>query len=197
MQNIKAIVIGAILLAIGGGLLSGVDLGGGTLYWVTWVFTGFGVAMFANGLYQAFGAGSVGADANEAYQHDSTARLIMQCTLIVAQADGPLSDEELALVTDIGSEVAQQKLDPESIRRIAAVVDNRGEAILEEIRAEGKMLNLDERRTIIDACLLVLKLNKEGDARVTHSVGVIAAQLGFSEIEVGAMVVEALKEQQN
>jgi uncharacterized membrane protein YebE (DUF533 family) len=196
MQGVKNIILGFISLAVGGGLLVAVDPGGMLKYGV-WVLIVIGVVMIAGGLYQFAGPGSAGVDAQVAYKSSSTARLLMQSMLTTALADGHIDDEEVTAIIDACEEVVHEHLDPESIRRLADLVEKRGDAIMEEIRYEGKMLNLDARKAIIDACVLVLMADGNIDVRETAAVNVIAQQLGFSDIESQAMIADAISADKN
>ena len=191
MQGTKNIILGFIFLAAAAGIMMAVDLAGVLQYGV-WGLAAFGAVMFAGGLYQALGPGSAGMDAEQAYKSSSTARLLMQSMLTTALANGHLDDGEVETIAEACEEIVHEHLDPESIRRIADMVEQKGDTILEEIRYEGKMLNLDARKAIIDACILVLKTEDEIDARATAAVTAIGEQLGFEDAETRAMIAEAM-----
>ncbi len=191
MQGTKNIILGFIFLAAAGGIMMAFDLGG-VLAWGVWGLAAFGAVLFAGGLYQALGPGSAGLDAEQAYNSSSTARLLMQSMLTTALANGHLDDGEVETIAEACEEIVHEHLDPESIRRIADMVEQKGDAILEEIRYEGKMLNLDARKAIIDACILVLMAEEEIDARATAAVTAIAEQLDFSEAETRSMIADAM-----
>ncbi|MEN8197134.1 MAG: hypothetical protein ABFS30_11575, partial [Pseudomonadota bacterium] len=74
MQGVKNIILGLIFLIAGGAVMTAVDLGGMLNYGV-WGLIAFGAVMVAGGLYQSFGPGSAGVDAEVAYKTSSTARL--------------------------------------------------------------------------------------------------------------------------
>jgi uncharacterized tellurite resistance protein B-like protein len=191
MQGVKNITLGLIFLIAGGAVMTTVDLGGMLNYGV-WGLIAFGAVMVAGGLYQSFGPGSAGVDAEVAYKASSTARLLMQSMLTTALADGHVDDEEVEAIIEACEEVVHEHLDPESVRRLADLVERKGDAILEEIRYEGKMLNLDARKAIIGGCVLVLMSDDKIDVRQTAAVNAIAQQLGFSEIESQSMIAEAM-----
>lgn len=192
MQGIRNIILGFVFIAAGGGVMVAVDLRGGMLEWGAWGLVAMGVVMFGGGIYQAVGPGSAGADAENAYKTSSTARLLMQSMLTTALADGPLADEEVRTIADACESVVHERLDPASIRRLADRVEKRGDAILAEIRQEGKMLNLDERKNIVAACVMVLAVGGDADVRETAAVNAIGLHLGFSEFETQTMIVQAM-----
>lgn len=191
MQAAKNIILGLIFMAGGGAIIMAVKLGEILNYGV-WGLIAMGAVMFAGGLYQTLGPGGAGADAEEAYKSSSTARLLMQSMLTTALADGHIDDVEVEAIIEACEEVVHEHLAPESIRRLAEIVERKGDAILDEIRYEGQMLNLNARKAIIDACILVLMADGNVDVRETAAVNVIAQQLGFSDIESQAMIAEAI-----
>lgn len=196
MPGAKNIVLGLVFMAAGSAVLVALDFGGGLLEWGGWGLAALGFVVFAGGVYQAVGPGSAGLDAEQAYKSSSTARLLMQSMLTTALADGHLEESELEAIAEACEEVVHEHLDPKSIRRIAEIVEKRGDAILEEIRYEGKMLNLDARKAIIDACVLVLMVDGDIDVRETAAVQVIGEQLGFSDAETQSMIDAALPAKQ-
>ncbi len=196
MQGVKNITLGFIFVVTGSALMMAVDLGGILNYGV-WGLIAFGAVMAAGGLYQFFGPGSAGVDAEVAYKSSSTARLLMQSMLTTALADGHIVDEEVEAIVEACEEVVHEHLDPESIRRLAELIEEKSDIIMEEIRYEGKMLNLDARKAIVDACVLVLMVDDNIDVRQTAAVNAIAQQLGFSEIESQAMITEAMTAEQD
>lgn len=193
MQGAKNVVLGLLLLVGGAGPIMAGILAPGLLEWSAWAVAGFGLAMFGTGLYQMAGLSAATIDAEEVYRHSATVRLLMQSMLTTALADGHLDDDEIATIAEACEDVVHEHLDPESIRQIGEQIKQKGDAIFEEIRYEGKMLNLDSRKAIIDACVLVLMVDGDIDARETAAVNAIAQQLGFSEIESQAMIADAIK----
>ncbi len=191
MQGVKNIIIGSILMTAGSGVMMAVDLGGLLKYGV-WCVIAVGAVMVVGNLYQFVGPGSAGADAEEAYKSSSTARLLMQSMLTTAVADGHIDDEEVEAIVDACETVVHEHLDPDSVRRLATLVEQRGDAILEEIRYEGKMLNLDARKAVINACVMVLMADGTDDIRETAAVNAIGRQLGFSDAETQAIVAEIM-----
>ncbi|UCH72848.1 MAG: TerB family tellurite resistance protein [Rhodospirillales bacterium] len=194
MPGIKNIILGVLLAAAGGGVYVAVDLGDSVLGYVVWGLIGCGAILFIGGLYRALGPEAKGADATEAYKSDTIARLVMQSTIMTALADGPLDDEEIEMIVTACESVVHERLDKESIRRVAKVVESRGEEILHEIHSEGQMLNPDARKALFDACVLVLTADHKVDIRQTAAVTAIARQLGFGEDEAQAMLADAMKE---
>lgn len=192
MQGVKNIISGLIFMAGGGGIFMAVNLRG-MLAWGVWGLIAVGAVMLAFGLYQAFILGTATVDAGEAYRSSSTARLLMQSMLTTALADGHLDDIEVKTIANACEEVVHEHLDPESIRRIAELVEEKGDAIMEEIRYEGKMLNLDARKAVIGACALVLMSNGKIDTRKTVALNAIGEQLDFSAFETQAFIVEAME----
>lgn len=197
MQGGRNIVLGLVLAAAGGAIFASVDLGVGVWAYVAWGLVVCGVIVFAGGLYQAMSPGSAGADATEVYKSDTIARLVMQSTISTALADGPLDEEELGMIATACESVVHEPVDKESIRRVADLVEGRGDEILKEIHSEGQMLNLDARRAVVDACILVLQADENVDVRQTAAVTAIALSLGYSEDEAQAMLVEAMRDQNN
>jgi tellurite resistance protein len=191
MQGVKNIILGFVFLAIGGGLMVAVDLGGMLKYGV-WGLIVVGAVMIAGGLYQFAGPGSAGVDAHKAYQSSSTARLLMQSMLTTALADGHVDDEEVEAIVDACEEVVHEHLDPDSVRQLAELVEEKGDAILDEIRYEGKMLNLAARKAVINACVMVLMADGKNDVREMVAVNAIGEQLGFSPAETEAIVAETM-----
>jgi uncharacterized tellurite resistance protein B-like protein len=191
MQGAKNIIFGSIFLAAGGGLLMAVDLGA-ILKYGTWGLIVVGAVMLAGGLYQMVGPGSAGVDAHKAYQSSSTARLLMQSMLTTALADGHVDDEEVEAIVVACEEVVHEHLDPDSIRELAELVEEKGDAILDEIRYEGKMLNRAARKAVINACVAVLMADGKSDIRETAAINAIGEQLGFSQAETEEIVAETM-----
>lgn len=192
MPGIRNIVFGILLMAAGSAVLAALGFGSGLLQWGGWGMAAMGFFIFAGGVYQLVGPASAGLDAEEAYKSSSTARLLMQSMLSTALADGHLDEIEIVTIAEACEEVVHEHLDSGSIRRVAEIVEKRGDDILEEIRAEGKMLNLDARKAIIDACVMVLIADGEVDVRETAAVTTIGEQLGFSEMETRSIMDAAL-----
>jgi uncharacterized tellurite resistance protein B-like protein len=188
MQGAKNIILGLVFLAAGSGLIMFFNLGDGALKWSVWGLAGFGAILLVGGVYQMVGPGSGGVDAHQAYKSSSTARLLMQSMMATAVADGHIDDEEVETIVEACEEVVHEHMDPETIRELAELVEEKGDKILDEIRYEGKMLNLTARKAIIDACILVLKADGKIDSRQTRVVELIAEQLGFSPDEAAAMI---------
>lgn len=195
MPGISNIFLGFILIAAGAVFLAAFDLRGGALEWGAWGAIAMGAVMFGGGLYQAFGPGSAGVDAEPAYKNSSTVRLLLQSMLTTALADGPLTDEEAKTIAVAGESVVHNRLDPASIHRLADLVEKRGDAILEEIRQEGKMLNLDERKDIIAACVQVLAVDGAADVKKTAAVNAVGLQLDFSEFETLTIIADSMPAQ--
>jgi tellurite resistance protein len=191
MQGAKNIILGIIFMAVGGGLLMAVDLGR-TLNYGFWGLIAVGAVMVAGSLFKYLGPGSAGVDAEQAYKSSSTARLVMQSTLTTALADGHIDDEEVEAIVDACETVVHEHLDPDSVRRLADLVEEKGDVILEEIRYEGKMLNLDARKAVINACVMVLMADGKTDIRETSAINAIGRQLDFSEAETQAIVAETM-----
>jgi tellurite resistance protein len=193
MQGIKNIILGLIIAAAGGAIFATVDLSAGVWSYAAWGLVVCGVIVFAGGAYQAMSPGAVGADATEVYKSDTIARLVMQSTIFTALADGPLDDEEVGMIATASESVVHEPVNKESIRRLAELIESRGDEILQEIRSEGQMLNLDARRAVVDACILVLQADEQVDVRQTAAVTAIARSLGYSEDEAQALIVEAMR----
>lgn len=191
MHGVTNIVLGLLLLLGGGGLIMAGVLAPGILLWSSWAIAGFGFAMFGTGLFQAFG-GAGAVDAEEAYRHSATVRLLMQGMLTTALADGELNDEEVTTIADACEEVIHEPLDPESIRQMGDQIRKKGDAVFHEIGYEAKMLNLSARKAVVDACALVLMLDHDVDARKSAAARAVAQHLGFSETEAEAMIAQAL-----
>jgi uncharacterized tellurite resistance protein B-like protein len=196
MQGAKNTILGSICLLIGAGLLMAVDLGAILKYGV-WGLIAVGAVMLAGGLYQIAGPGAAGVDAHKAYQSSSTARLLMQSMLTTALADGHVDDEEVEAIVVACEEVVHEHLDPDSIRQLAELVEEKGDAILNEIRYEGKMLNRDARKAVINACIVVLMADGKIDVRETAAVNMIGEQLGFSPDEMEAIIAESMPAEEN
>ena len=193
MQGIRNIFLGLVLAAAGAVVLATVDLSGSTLVYVAWGLIAGGVALLAAGLYRAMSAGSGGADATEIYKSDTIARLVMQSTITTALADGPLDDKEIEMILTACESVVHERLDRESIRRLAALIEDRGDEILDEIHSEGPLLNLDARKAVVDACILVLQADDKVDVRQTAAVTAIARKLDFSEDEAQSLIAESMR----
>ena len=192
MQGIKNIVLGLVLAAVGGAILVAADLGGGVLIYAVWGLAAGGAVLFASGLYRAMGPGSAGTSAEEAYKSDSIARLMLQSTITTALADGDLNDEEVAMIVTACESAVHEHLDSQSIHRLAKLVGDKGDEILGEIHSEGRMLNLDARKAVIDACVLVSKADGTIDVRETAAMTAIARRLDFSEDETQALIAASL-----
>jgi len=194
MPGVKNVILGLVLAAAGSVIFAAADLGNGFLNYAVWGVVACGAAFFAGGLYQVVGPASVGTDATEIYKSDTIARLIMQSTITTALSDGPLDDEEIEMIATACESVVHERLDRGSIRRTAQLVENRRGEILHEIHSEGRMLNLDARKAVVDACILVLTADEKVDARQTATVADIARHLDFSEDEAQAMIAMAMRE---
>ena len=116
----------------------------------------------------------------------------MQSMLTTALADGHIDDEEVEAIVVACEEVVHEHLDPDSIRQLAELVEEKGDAILNEIRYEGKMLNRDARKAVINACVAVLMADGKIDVRETAAVNMIGEQLGFSPDETEAIIAESM-----
>lgn len=191
MQGTKNIILGFIFMAAGIGLFMAFDFGGVLNYGV-WSLIAVGAILIGGGLYQFAGPGSTGADAEQAYKSSSNARLVMQSMLTTAMADGHIDDEEVEAIVDACEEVVHEHLDPDSVRRLATLVEERGDAIMEEIRYEGKMLNVDARKAVINACVMVLMADGKSDIRETAAIHAIGRELDFSEAETQAIMAETM-----
>ena len=196
MQGIRNIVLGLVLAAAGGAIFASVELSAGVWAYAAWGLVVCGVIVFAGGVYQAMSPGSAGVDATEVYKSDTIARLVMQSTISTALADGPLDDEEVGMIVTACESVVHEPVDKESIHRLAELIEGRGNEILQEIHSEGQMLNLDARRAVVDACILVLKADDKVDVRQTAVVTAIAQRLGYSDDEAQAMIVEAMRDRE-
>lgn len=194
MPGVKNIILGLALAAAGGVILAAVDLGSSVLIYAVWGFIACGAILLAGGVYQAVGPEAAGADAAEVYKSDTIARLVMQSTITTALADGPLDDQETEMIVTACESVVHERLDPDSIRPLARLIEGRHDEILHEIHSEGRMLNPDARRAVVDACILVLKADEKVDVRQTAAVAAIARQLDFSEDEAQTLIVEAMRE---
>jgi len=181
-------------MAAGGGILVTFDFGAGYWSYGGWGLIGVGGLLLASGLHRYLTSDTTGADATEVYKSDTIARLVMQSTMTTALADGPLDDEEVEMIITACESVAHEPLDRDSISRLAELVEGRHDEILHEIHSEGRLLNPDARRAIVDACILVLKADEKVDLRQTAAVMAIARQLDYSEEEAQAMIAEAMGE---
>ncbi len=193
MQGIRNIILGLILAAVSGAIIAAADLGGSYLAYVVWFLLACGVILVAGGLYQSVTPGSDGINAEELYKSDAIAKLMLQSTLSTALADGELNDNEITAIVAACESVAKGQLGKQSIGRLAQLIDNRGEAILDEIHSEGRMLNLDARTEVVDACVQVAGADGHIDVRETAAMTAIARRLDFSEDEAQAMIAEAIR----
>lgn len=195
MQGIRNIILGFVLLAVGGAVLMTVALEDVALIYGVWGLIALGAVLLVGGLYQAMAAGSVGKNAEVVYTTDTIARLVMQSTITTALADGPLDDEEVEMIATACESVVHEQLSRDSIRRVAKLVDKLGgDKIMSEIHSEGRLVNVEARTAILDACLLVLKSDNKVDVRQTAAVAAIARQLDYSDAEAQALIVDALQE---
>lgn len=194
MPGIKNLILGLVLAAAGGAFLATADPGDGVLMYVVLGVIACGVLLFAGGLYQSVADGPSGADAEEVYKSDTITRLIMQSTIITALADGPLDDEEVEMIATACDSVVHERLDRNSIRRVANLVEKRGDEVLHEIHSEGLLLNPDARKAVLDACLLVLKADEKVDVRQTAAVTAIGRQLDYSDAETQSLIADALRD---
>jgi len=193
MQGAKNIILGLVLAAVGGAILATVDLTGSVLIYAVWGLVACGAILFAGGLYGAMGPGSAGANAEEIYKSDAIARLLMQSTITTALADGPLNDEEVEMIVTACESVEHERMDKESIRRLAKRIDDKGDAIYDEIHSEGRMLNLDAREAVVDACVLVSRADGKIDVRETAAMTAIARRLDFSDDEAQTLIAESIR----
>ena len=194
MQGARNIFLGLIVMAGGGIVFSVIELGDSALVYVVWGVVGVGVVVLLAGLYRSFGPGSRGADAEVAYRSDTIARLLMQSTITTALADGHLDDEEVEMIVTAGESVLHEHLDKESIRHLAKLIEDKGDAILDEIHAEGRLLNVNARKAIIDACVLVLMADGVIDERETAAVTAIARHMDYSEADTKALIAAAIED---
>lgn len=192
MQGVRNSILGMVLAATGAAIITTVDLSDSVLVYAVWGLIAGGVVLLATGLYRAMGPGSAGAEATEVYKSDTIARLVMQSTIITALADGPLDDQEIEMIATACESVVHEPLDRESIRRLAKLIEDKGDEILDEIHSEGPLLNLDARKAVIDACILVLKADDKVDVRQTAAVTAIARRLDFSEDEAQTLITESM-----
>lgn len=192
MQGIKNIVLGLILAAVSGAIIAAADLDGFMVYAV-WFLFACGLILLAGGLYQAISPGSGGVNAEALYKSDAIAKLMLQSTLRTALADGDLNDEEIAAIVAACEEVAKGQLDEASIGRLAKIIDDRGDEILEEIHSEGRMLNLDDRTEVVEACVRVAKADGRIEVRETAAMTAIARSLDFSDDEAQALLAETIQ----
>jgi len=193
MPGIKNVILGLVVMAVSAAGLAILEMGGALWYAMGGVIV-CGVMLLGAGLYELMTTKSVGADAAEIYTSDTIARLVMQSTIVTALADGPLDDEEIEMIATACESVVQERLDPESIRRLARLIEGRHDEILHEIHSEGQMLNPDARRAVVDACILVLKADDKVDVRQTAAVTAIARQLDFSEEETQSLISDAMSD---
>ena len=196
MLGAKNLILGLIFVAAGAAILTVFDLGGSVLVYVVWGLIGMGVIIMLGGLRQTMDSESEGASAEDVYKSDTIARLVMQSTITTALADGPLDDDEIEMIATACESVLHEHLDRNSVRGVARLVEDRGDAILDEIHSEGRLLNLDARKAVIDACVLVLVADGRVDMRQTAAVTAIARHMDFSEEETQAMIDAAMKEAQ-
>jgi len=193
MPGIRNVILGLVVMAISAAGLAILEMGGALWYAMGAVIV-CGVMLFGAGLYELMTTKAAGADAAEIYKSDTIARLVLQSTIATALADGPLDDEEIGMIATACESVVHERLDPESIRRLAPLIEGRHDEVLHEIHSEGRMLNPDARRAVVDACILVLTADHKVDVRQTAAVNAIARQLDFSEDEAQSLIADALRE---
>ena len=193
MQGTRKIFLGLIVMAAGGGVLNFMDVGGGPLMYGGWGLVGVGAVVVLAGLYRDFRPGTDGEDAAELYHSNTVARLLMQSTITTALADGHLDDDQIDLIVTAGESIVHEHMDRESIRRLAGQIEKSGDAILDEIHAEGRLLNATARKQIIEACVLVLMSDGVIDERETAAVTAIAEHMDFSHEEAQALIAAALR----
>ena len=193
MQGIKNIILGIVLTAAGAAILATVDLSGSVLIYAVWGLVACGVILFAGGLYRAMGPGSAGADATEVYKSDTIARLLLQSTIETALADGDLNDKEVEMISAAFMSVMPERLDRQSVYRLAKLIEDKGDEILSDIHSEGRMLNLDARKAVIGACVKVAKADGTIDVRETAAMTAIARRLDFSEDETQTLIAELME----
>ena len=181
-------------MAAGSAVLLALDFGGGDWSYGGWGLIAVGGILIVVGLQRYLGPDSQGADATAVYKSDTITRLVMQSTITTALADGPLDDEEVEMIATACETVLHEPLDKDSIRQVAKLIEDRGDEILHEIHSEGPLLNLDARRAVVDACILVLKADEKVDVRQTAAVTAIARSLDFSEDETQALIADAMQE---
>jgi tellurite resistance protein len=193
MQGIKNIILGIVLTAAGAAILATVDLSGSVLIYAVWGLVACGVILFAGGLYRAMGPGSAGADATEVYKSDTIARLLLQSTIETALADGDLNDKEVEMISAAFMSVMPERLDRQSVYRLAKLIEDKGDESLSDIHSEGRMLNLDARKAVIGACVKVAKADGTIDVRETAAMTAIARRLDFSEDETQTLIAELME----
>ncbi|MEE8444390.1 MAG: hypothetical protein V3S44_03520 [Alphaproteobacteria bacterium] len=193
MRRARLIIIGLILMAAGGGLLAITDSRETVLVYSAWGLFGVGACMFLGGLYRNLRGGPDGENAGELYHSNTVARLLMQSTITTALADGHLDDEQIDLIVTAGEAILHEHMDKESIRRLAGQIEKSGDAILDEIHEEGRLLNATARKQIIEACVLVLMSDGVIDERETAAVTAIAEHMDYSHEETQALIAAALR----
>lgn len=197
MPGIKNIVLGIVLLGAAGAGLYYYDFGNSSLVYAVWGAVAVGGIMVVGGLREAMAYEDAATDAEEVYKSDTIARLVMQSTILTALADGPLDDEETEMIATACETVLHEHIDKESIAHLAELIAEKGDAILEEIHSEGRLLNLSARKAVIDACVLVLVADGRVDERQTEAVKSIARHMDFSEEETREMIDKALADNES
>ncbi len=192
MQGIRNIFLGLVLTAAGAAILATVDLSGSVLIYAVWGLIACGAILFAGGLYRAMGPGSAGANAEEMYKSDTIARLLLQSTIETALADGDLNDKEVEMISAAFMSVMPERLDRQSVYRLAKLIEDKGDEILSDIHSEGRMLNLDDRKAVIGACVKVAKADGMIDVRETAAMTAIARRLDFTEDESQTLIAELM-----
>ena len=191
MQGASKVFIGLALLAGAVGIIMTLKPIG-LIAWGALAMAVFGGILLIGGIYEAMRPKQELLDAQKAYKSSSTTRILMQSMLATALADGQLNDDEIEAIAEACGEVMHQHLEPGSIRRLAAQVEEKGGAILDEIRYEGKMLNPEARKAVIDACVMVLMADGKANTRETAAVNAIGEQLGLSNEETEAIIKETI-----
>lgn len=194
MPGLGNIVSGLVLLGASATGLYLYDFGDSLLVYVVWGAAALGGIMILGGIRQMMDYETGAADATEAYHEDTITRLVMQSTITTALADGHLDDEEVDMIVTACEAVLHEHLDKESIPRLAKMIEERGDSIMAEIHSEALMLNVEARRAVIEACIMVLTADKKVDERETSAVTAIARHMNFSEEETQEMIEAALKE---
>lgn len=186
------IIITGLVLVLGGA--AGIYVGYSNS---DWALSGIGwAALLVGAIGTLFGFGKRASDRVETPSHEQSdaahaeVRALIQSMGVVAVADAKIRDQEVAAISEIHEQMLGVSISAKEVREILSEFDQNFN-ITERLTAKRGQISPAMKRTIVQACHLVMVSDLEVVEREEDRVNQIGLALGFDQSEIEDLIASA------
>ena len=110
--------------------------------------------------------------------------LLLNVMVVMMEEDGILEDREVGLIGDVFEDLVGFRLDARIRKRLVGAVKENRREVLEQVRTRASLLTEQQRESIFDAALRVLRIDGVAKSREYRFLRDVGLAIGMSDAEI-------------